>query len=387
MKTSQRSLPYFLGLQTVARQHVAFMRNAYTRVYTGICDSNMIIHLAGDDPFADTKLGNALTRAIVDTIHEPFLVLDADLRVIVASRSFYNKFLVAKEDTQGRLLYEIGNGQYDIPALRHFLINVIPDHSVMKEYKLTHDFTSIGRRTMLLSAREVVYENSVRKHVLLTIGDITGQELLEVEKEKLSQQKDLMIREMKHRMANSLQLIASILILKAEKVESQEVRSHLKDAHERILSIATVEKFLDTAGLNEEVEVGPYLTSLCESLAKSMIGTARPITLVVESKGGMVTSGSAISLGLIMAELVINALKHAFPNDRAGSIVVMYEARKDAWRLAVIDDGIGITADATRKEGLGTTIVQSLARQLGATVETQTSPQGTTVAIVGKVKI
>ncbi len=141
-------------------------------------------YFEGDDPFADTKLGRALTRAIVDTIHEPFLVLDADLRIIVASRSFYNKFKVTKEETQGQLLYEIGNGQYDIPALKHFLKNVIPEHPVMKEYKIVHDFMTIGERTMLLSAREVVYENSGRKHLLLTMGDITGQDLLDKEKGK-----------------------------------------------------------------------------------------------------------------------------------------------------------------------------------------------------------
>jgi len=144
------------------------------------------VHFAEDDPFADTKLGNALTRAIVDTIHEPFIVLDADLRVIVASRSFYEKFHVTKEETQGRLLYEIGNGQYNIPALRHFLRNIIPEHAVLKEYKILHDFATIGSRTMLLSAREVVHENSQHKHLLLTIGDISGQELLDAEKEKIS---------------------------------------------------------------------------------------------------------------------------------------------------------------------------------------------------------
>ncbi len=341
----------------------------------------MTIHYPGDDPFADTKLGNALTRAIVDTIHEPFLVLDADLRIIVASRSFYEKFQVTQEDTQGRLLYEIGNGQYNIPALKHFLKNIIPQHAVMKEYKIVHEFLNIGNRTMLLSAREVVYENSKRKHLLLTIGDISGQELLEVEKERLSKQKDLFIKEMKHRMANSLQLIASILILKAEKVDSPEVRTHLRDAHERIMSIATVEKFLDTTGLNEEVEVGPYLSGLCESLSKSMIGGVRPITLTVKSKGGMVTSSEGISLGLIMAELVINALKHAFPNDKSGEVVVSYEVDNGLWCLSVSDNGVGITTDPMRKEGLGTTIVQSLARQLNAKTEIKTGPGGTTVLI------
>lgn len=343
--------------------------------------TNLSNYFNGDDPLADTKAGNALTRAIVDTIHEPFLVLDADLRIIVASRSFYDKFQVTREETQGRLLHEIGNGQYDIPALRHFLKNIIPEHAVMKEYKITHDFVTIGKRTMLLSAREVAYENSVRKHLLLTIGDITGQELLDEEKDKLFKQKDLMLKEMKHRMANSLQLIASILILKSEAVQSDEVRSHLKDAHERIISIATIERYLDTTSLTEEVEVGPYLTGLSESLHKSMIGTALPITLTVKAEGGMTTSSEGISLGLITAELVINAIKHAFPAGRKGNITITYETIKGHWRLSVADDGIGIHPDPARPPGLGTTIVQSLARQLSAKVEVKTGAHGTTVAI------
>ena len=346
----------------------------------------MDTHYAGDDPFANTALGNALTRAIVDTIHEPFLVLDTDLRVIVASRSFYKKFHMEKADVQGKLLYDLAGGTYNIPALRHFLQNIIPEHAVLKEYKLVHTFAPIGELTLLLSAREVEYENSTRKHLLLTMGDVTGQEMLEQEKEKLSRQKDLMITEMKHRMANSLQLIASILILKSESVESPEVRGHLQDAHERILSIANVEKYLDATSLTEEVEVGPYLTSLCESLARSMISPTRNITLSVIAPGGMTTAGSGISLGLITAELVINCLRHGFPTGRGGSIVVSYLIEPHGWCLSVVDDGVGMAADASTKKGLGTTIVRSLAEQLGAVVEVVSSVSGTSVFIRSDVK-
>ncbi len=345
---------------------------------------SLITTKSGDDPFADTPGGNALTRAIVETMADPFLILDGDLRIIAASRSFYEKFQVSRHNTQGQLLYQIGNGQYNIPALKHFLNDVIPRHQEMKEYKIAHDFMTIGRRVMLLSAREVIYENSRYKHILLTMADITGQEMLDIEKERLSKQKELMLAEMKHRMANSLQLIASILILKSEAVESPEVRTHLKDAHTRIMSIATVEKFLDTTSLNEEVEVGPYLTGLCESLSASIIGKAKPIELKVEAQGGMTTSSEGISLGLITAELVINALKYAFPSSsKTDIIVVSYEVETGGrWRLSVSDNGIGITHDdPLRKPGLGTTIVQSLAQQLHATVEVQSSSHGTTVSV------
>ena len=97
----------------------------------------------------------------------------------------------------------------------------------------------------------------------------------------------------------------------------------------------------------------------------------------------MTSSAAVISLGLITAELVINSIKHAFPNGKKGSIVVAYKVNNQTkgWQLSVADNGIGITPDPTRKERLGTTIVQSLARQLGATMNIKTGPQGTIVSI------
>jgi two-component sensor histidine kinase len=114
-----------------------------------------------------------------------------------------------------------------------------------------------------------------------------------------------------------------------------------------------------------------------------MIGHERPITLSVKADAGVTTSAYGISLGLITAELVINALKHAFPYSRRGTIVVEYKSSDTGWCLAVTDDGVGITVDPAKKEGLGTTIVQSLARQMNATVAIETSPAGTSVSING----
>ena len=82
-------------------------------------------------PFDDIEHGRALAQAIVDTVREPLLVLDADLRVVAASRSFYLTFRVNRQDTQGRLLYALGDGQWDIPGLRALLEKIAPDHGVM----------------------------------------------------------------------------------------------------------------------------------------------------------------------------------------------------------------------------------------------------------------
>jgi two-component sensor histidine kinase len=166
-------------------------------------------------------------------------------------------------------------------------------------------------------------------------------------------------------------------------VQSEETRLHLRDAHERVMSLASVQQQLRASRLGDRIEVGPYLSKLCDSLAASMIGDRRPLALTVEAGDGTAESGAAVSIGLIITELVINALKHAFPPGRQGEISVRYEAREDDWRLSVSDNGIGRQDLHERAHsGLGTSIVEALARQLYARVELSSGPQGTIVAIV-----
>src|SRR5208283_5279653 len=92
---------------------------------------------------------------IVDTVREPLLILDATLRVRSANRAFYQTFHVSPVETEGRLIYELGNGQWDIPDLRTLLEDIVPKSSVFNDFELEHTFPAIGRRVMLLNARKL----------------------------------------------------------------------------------------------------------------------------------------------------------------------------------------------------------------------------------------
>jgi nitrogen-specific signal transduction histidine kinase len=92
---------------------------------------------------------------IVDTVREPLLMLDTTLRVRSANRAFYQTFQVSSEETENRLIYELGNGQWDIPALRTLLEDIIPTSSVFNDFELEHTFPIIGRRVMLLNGRKL----------------------------------------------------------------------------------------------------------------------------------------------------------------------------------------------------------------------------------------
>jgi PAS domain S-box-containing protein len=327
-----------------------------------------------------------LALAIVDTIRDPLLVLDQDLRVVTANRAFYQAFRMKRQDVHGRPVYGLGDGQWDIPELRLLLEGVAPQHAAMEAYEVERDFPIIGRRSMLLNARELFFQKNSRKLILLAIEDVTDRRAAEREITNLLQQKETLLQEMQHRVANSLQIIASILSIKARTVKSEETRLHLKDAHQRVMSVAAVQQQLLASGHGAPIEIGPYLVRLCETLAASMTEDSHPVSLQVKADGGTASSAEAGSIGLIVTELVINAFKHAFVGERAaGQLVVAYEAADTGWRLAVSDNGVGTPQahlDAARTtSGLGTIIVEALARQLGAGVDTVTNSQGTTVSI------
>jgi len=334
--------------------------------------------------FTEVQDAWTLAHAIVDTVREPLIVLDQSLRVVAASRSFYLTFNVNADDTQGKLLYDLGDGQWDIPKLRVLLGKIVPEQGAMENYEVEHDFPNIGRRTMLLNARKVFYETGSHSTILLGIEDVTEKRILENEKDELIRQKEMLLQEMEHRVTNSLQIIASIIMLKARAVESEETRRHLQDAHNRVISVAAVQKHLHGSVTRGSVEMGPYLATLCTALSRSMIGDNRPISIKVSGNGGISSSRSAESIGLIVTELVINSLKHAFDETtKGGEITVAYDVSGTDWQLAVSDNGSGKPDGvfAQPKTGLGTGVVEALAKQLDAQVVTLSGALGTKVSV------
>ena len=337
-----------------------------------------------DAPFIKIQDGITLAQAIVDTVRDPILVLDQNLRIIAASRSFYQTFQLARQNVRGHLLYEIDDGQWDIPELRTLLETIAKDHAPIDGYEVDREFPKIGRRFMCLNARMVFNQEGVHSSVLLAFEDITDRRAVERQVQELLREKDVLLQEMQHRVANSLQIIASILLIKARTVQSEETRLQLHDAHQRVLSVAAVQQHLHSTARGESVEIAKYLSKLCETLAVSMIGDSRPISVKVEADAGTAISHQAVSIGLIVTELVMNALKHAFPREKQdAAIVVSYKVAETDWKLTISDNGIGKADPSTgqNKPGLGTSLVQALSKQLDARLDIVSDSHGTAVSI------
>jgi two-component system CheB/CheR fusion protein len=121
---------------------------------------------------------------IINTVREPLIVLDQDLRVVTVSRSFYGVFKVKPEETVGQLIYDLGNKQWDIPKLRELLETILPEKTSFDNYEVEHDFATIGRRVMLLNARQIERAMGKKRIILLAIEDVTERKKIEAGLEK-----------------------------------------------------------------------------------------------------------------------------------------------------------------------------------------------------------
>jgi two-component sensor histidine kinase len=205
-------------------------------------------------------------------------------------------------------------------------------------------------------------------------------------KDDLLREKAVLHQELQHRVANSLQIIASVLMQSARRVPVGDARSYLVDAHSRVMSVATLQHQLAQSRLGD-VALRSYFTELCASIGASMIQNHETMSISVDADDSVATADVSVSLGLIVTELVINALKHAFPGGRSGGFVVAYHSQRPDWTLSVTDDGIGMENGLQPpKAGLGTSIVEALAKQVSASVQVSDQDPGTRVSIISKEK-
>ena len=324
---------------------------------------------------------DSLALALVASSDAPILLLDGDLNVIAASTSFSRAFKIDPAMIEGRVLFSLGSGEWDVPQLRSLLRATLSGAADVAAYEMDLKRTGRDTRRLVITAHQLDHDDPRKIRLMLAVSDVTDARLAERLKDDLLREKAILFQELQHRVANSLQIIASVLMQSARKVPL-EARPHLFDAHHRVMSVAAIQQQLAASRIGD-VSLKAYFTDLCDSIAASMIQDPKALVLTVEADQGVASADISVSLGLIVTELVINALKHAFPEDRRGHIVVGYQSDQADWTLSVNDDGVGMPKGPLPvKAGLGTSIVEALAKQLGAKVTVSDAAPGTRVAIV-----
>jgi PAS domain S-box-containing protein len=204
------------------------------------------------------------------------------------------------------------------------------------------------------------------------VRDITQRKQAEKQIQASLKEKEVLLKEIHHRVKNNLQIISSLLYLQAGKTEDPGAIRALKDSQNRVRSIALVHESLYQSSNLAGIQIGEYTRGVASNLLESYGGRDRPVRLTVRMGTIRLSINAAIPCGLIINELISNSLKHAFPEGREGEIRIEL-ARTDTGSLAltVSDDGIGIPehVDFRSSPSLGLTLVSSLVAQLGGIIE------------------
>jgi signal transduction histidine kinase len=199
---------------------------------------------------AETQEARKYARNIVQTIREPLLVLDANLKVLSANRSFYTVFRVEPGTTVGSYIYDLGNRQWDIPGLRELLENILPRNITFDDFEVEHDFPTIGHKSMMLNARQIRNEELGSRMILLAIEDITGLRKLERERRNIL---SMFAHDMKNPLVTSKGFLSRIISGKAGAVTEKQqnyleiIRHELNNLSQLVSDFLDFSKFLSHA--------------------------------------------------------------------------------------------------------------------------------------------
>ncbi len=351
----------------------------------------------------------AYAQDVVDTVREPLLILDSSLRVHSANGAFYQTFHVSAEETENQLIYELGNGQWDIPDLRTLLEDIVPTSSVFNDFELEHDFPVIGRRVMLLNARKL-REGSHAELLVLAMEDVTERRRAEAEvatakevAETANRTKSLFLANMSHELRTPLNAILGF----SEMLQEESIERGLQDFSADLQKISTAGKHLlglinDILDLSK-IEAGKMDLHLEGFDISSLIAeVASTIEMQVSKNGNTLELTCAPDVGFMRADLskvrqgLFNLISNAAKFTHDGQIKVAAERQImdgiDWIVFRVSDTGIGLSseqivrlfqsftqadASTTRKfggTGLGLALTRRFCQMMGGDVSVHSLP-------------
>jgi len=324
---------------------------------------------------AESKRNWQLTQGIVDTIRDPLVVLEADMTIVAASKAFFAIFGITEIEARGRRLSDLGQHQWDIPALRHLMEKVLPENKPIESFEIEDDFPGLGRRVFNLNARKIFQEGNHVTRMLLVFEDITDRK--QRERDALC-----LTNEISHRIKNNLQLIVGLIAHEARSTVQPCVDGY-QAMQARIGAIAQLYDLISHAGSGPTVAVDAYLREIAKSMSASLLANSSGIELDVQAVAVDIDCDRAVPFGLLVNELATNAIKHAFPTG-IGRIVLGVERIDDQIELSIADNGIGIkdAEAATTAKTRGFDYVAIFVRQLGGTITPSKPQNGGTVVKV-----
>ena len=350
-----------------------------------------------------TSEARRFAESVIDTVQEALLVLDSDLKVISANHTFYDTFQVTPEETQGHYVYEIGQGQWDIPELRRLLEDILPHDTSFESFEVEHDFERIGHRTMVLNARRIYSETQETEMILLAMQDITirkqqEREIHEHQRQLASLTEELLFAEERERHRLAVMLHDSIgqslafsrrelgVLQKRVPAEMTETIESIKEQidvaiHQtRDLTFELSPTTLHTFGLEAAIEELGDQFAQHEGFKFRFEATEEKLPLTEQIKTLLYRAAR---------ELLMNIAKHA----DAHNVSVQINRTDNSIRIRVADDGRGFDVSAMRdvtgeKQGFGIFSIRERLTNVGGSFHIASEPgKGTEIILIAPLDV
>lgn len=311
------------------------------------------------------RSGHIQTQGIVDTLHEPLIVLDKAFTVCNANPAFYRTFGTDMDGTIGHSLFELGNGQWDIPELRMLLSDVVPKASAVVGYQVDHDFPGLGERSMCVTARQLAIPGNNSSQMLVVFEDVTDRQRAEA-------RKDILIAETRHRMKN---LIATVKVIARQTEVAGVTGAEYRDRFlGRVDALLIAQDFISASGANAD------LAALIDQCLSPVAGER---TDLMASPAVSLSENQVLPLSMILHELAVNALKYgALAGDGVIRVKWNTELDEGSRRLVLQWQEVGGPPVAPPKHiGFGTRLIDYSIKAEGGSAIFDHDPEGLRVEI------
>jgi two-component system CheB/CheR fusion protein len=304
------------------------------------------------------KRGLDFAEAIVETVREPLVILNQNLQVVKANKTFYETFQSGRDETEGRRIYDLGNGQWNIPQLRELLENILPAHTTFRDFEVTHEFDRVGRKVMRLNASEIFNPNAQARTILLAIEDTTDRKRAEDALKTTNSELQDFAYALTHDLQEPLRMVVNFTELLAQEYGGklgQDADKFIAYSVQGALRIEALLKALLGYWEVSERERGKLVPIDCGAvLGKALCN----LQAAIAESGAVVTSDSLptvvaeeILLIQLFQNLISNSIKYR--GKETPSIHISAERDGEGWEFAVRDNGIGIDPqDAERVFGM-----------------------------------
>jgi PAS domain S-box-containing protein len=305
-----------------------------------------------------SKRGLDFAEAIVETVREPLVILDQNLEVMKANKAFYQTFQEAPEETENRLIYDLGNGQWNIPKLRELLENILPAHATFRDFEVIHEFQHVGRKVMRLNASEIFNPNAQARTILLAIEDATDRKQAEEALRTTNAELKQFAYALTHDLQEPLRMVVNFTQLLEQEYSgklSEDANTYISYAVEGALRIESLLKAL--LAYWEVAEREPHRFTSIDSgrvLNKAMSN----LRVAIAESGAIITSGplpslqgEEVMLQQLFQNLISNSIKYR--TAEAPKIHVSAARSSEGWLFEIHDNGLGIEPrDAERVFGM-----------------------------------